>query len=356
MVRRLGIGLFPLAVIPNIAFGACDKGQLQFLQSSGYTVAEAMAWCQGSTNSAQGAAQVSTGQPSVPRAGPSTDAIPAAATSTSNSTLRTAPLSSSTTVTPISTQDNKGVAVTTDTPTVKDTKVYAGDASFVEEKIFTQSKVGGFRLDDGTINAPTFVAPEHIFFKVTRIETSASGDVLHGIFLTDIDTPSADLDGTDSPRFVSVTTTGADPQAYKIDRTKPYKIARGDLLTSPIIAGGWTYGLLAAPYKFHFKDRSFSSATTLGPYFGRETLSGSTTRKLIGSVGITSVPVVTSDGKTTTTTNRTALSFSVGYLFDIGKNFEAGFLLGVDTAGPRSGYQYNGKPWVALDLGYKFSN
>ena len=151
-------------------------------------------------------------------------------------------------------------------------------------------------------------------------------------------------------------TTYATGAPYTTNGETQYVVERNALNNYDHNYFGWTYGVLTAPYKFQFSDRSFGSSATVGPYIGRVLEWSNSSAKWVLSAGLTSVPIATTQVGSTATTNRAALSFSTGLLWTLNKEFELGFLVGSDVVGPNSQYQYNGKPWLALDIGYKFGN
>jgi hypothetical protein len=166
--------------------------------------------------------------------------------------------------------------------------------------------------------------------------------------------------------------TTADPAAdkpptkqRKFQCTNDKRVALGDvvLLDSaqfknvPPHRFGLTYGMLVVPYKYHFGgNREFSGSSSLGGYLGyREAKTGYSLR-LIGFAGATIVPFTQeTDGKQTTK-NLTGLSYGLGVLGTVKDSFQLGLVLGWDRVGASAGYPNDGKPWLAVSLGYGFSN
>jgi len=121
---------------------------------------------------------------------------------------------------------------------------------------------------------------------------------------------------------------------------------------------GLTYGTLLVPYKYQFRgDRSISGGSTLGGYLGyREAATGLDMQFIVfAGASNVSAQLAGSDGKVSER-NLAALSYGVGVLGTLKSNFELGLVLGVDRAGRNSGYANHGKPWLALSLGFPFSN
>lgn len=131
-----------------------------------------------------------------------------------------------------------------------------------------------------------------------------------------------------------------------------------DTLTSlPPHRFGLTYGTLLVPYKYQLKgNREFSGATTLGGYFGyREAYTGAALQAIVFA-GASSIPVSETADGTTTTRNLTGLSYGVGLLGTVKDGFQLGLVLGTDRVGAGASYVNNGKAWLAVSLGFAFSN
>jgi hypothetical protein len=117
---------------------------------------------------------------------------------------------------------------------------------------------------------------------------------------------------------------------------------------------GWAYGALVIPYKFHGSDNSFSSNVTVAGFAGYSfSLEGfQLTPVVTGGLSTVQVPKTDSNG-VTTNDNKSAASAAWGLVFTFSRTrmFQVGLLSGWDWAGNSSGYQYNGKPWIALSVG-----
>lgn len=137
-------------------------------------------------------------------------------------------------------------------------------------------------------------------------------------------------------------------------------IASDDLIALPPERFGATYGTLLIPFKYQLKgDKSFSGRSSLGGYFGyradRTPITG-LSGQFVVFLGGTALPVVsTVDGKAETQ-EIAGLTYGVGILGRVKQNFQLGFVLGADRASKSSSYVNNGKPWVAVSLGFAFSN
>lgn len=144
-------------------------------------------------------------------------------------------------------------------------------------------------------------------------------------------------------------------------RTEDIVVVDDAMLTgTPPDRYGLTYGALLVPYKYQLKgDRSFGSKAAVGGYLGfRQDKSGITGLALqyVGFLGVASVPVTqTVDGKPVTQ-ELTGVSYGLGLLGTVKGEFQMGLVIGADRVSKSSGYINNGKPWVAISLGFGFSN
>jgi hypothetical protein len=117
---------------------------------------------------------------------------------------------------------------------------------------------------------------------------------------------------------------------------------------------GWTYGALIVPYKFHTSDKSFASNATVAGFAGYNLGYNAIQFTPVLSAGISTVSVSsTNDKNETVTDNKASASAAVGVVFTFTRTgrFQAGILTGWDWAGENSGYNYNGKPWIAISFG-----
>lgn len=135
---------------------------------------------------------------------------------------------------------------------------------------------------------------------------------------------------------------------------------------------GYSYGVLTMPYKYFPGEKRFTSGAPIGAYLGWRTGqagSGWTTAAAftVGTVTGESVDPKTLDaeGKPTVTgsTQLAALSLAIGVVFDVvkdpkGRPFKAGIFVGKDAVNqsPTTQYAYNRKTWVAVQIGYDFTD
>lgn len=133
-------------------------------------------------------------------------------------------------------------------------------------------------------------------------------------------------------------------------------------IESGAIRTGWTYGVLALPYKYHLDDKSFSSGVSVGPYIGRRIDAWGAGYTVAATMAIGTVTGTSTDtaGNTTSPT-LAAFTFAGGVMFDVSKGskpFKAGLFVGRDVVGRDSGvmYPHNRKTWIAVQLGYDFTD
>ena len=137
-----------------------------------------------------------------------------------------------------------------------------------------------------------------------------------------------------------------------------YLVAATQLQTIyPTTGGGWTFGILAVPFKFYVSNQSLSGAATVGGYFGREFSSVGLGLAVVGAGGVGVVPISKNDGGIVTTTNAPSLSLALGGILNLTKSggFQAGLVVGFDWAGKTAGFNMEGKPWIAFSLGTSIS-
>jgi hypothetical protein len=127
----------------------------------------------------------------------------------------------------------------------------------------------------------------------------------------------------------------------------------------PANISGLSYGLLVVPFKYHITgSKDFKGSGSVGPYAGYKTESSAwgASVEIVGFGGLSSVPVDdVVDGKTKTT-DVSAFSYGAGVIGRIRQNFQLGLIIGADRVGKSVNYPDNGKAWIAISVGYAFSN
>jgi hypothetical protein len=120
---------------------------------------------------------------------------------------------------------------------------------------------------------------------------------------------------------------------------------------------GVTYGTLLVPYKYQYQgDKDFSPAAAIGGYLGYRHETDVMTVQYIGFVGATSVSVNQTVDNVPKTQNMTGISYGVGLLGTVKDSFQLGLIVGADKVNTSAKYRNNGKLWVAVSLGFEFSN
>jgi hypothetical protein len=136
-----------------------------------------------------------------------------------------------------------------------------------------------------------------------------------------------------------------------IDTDIAYVIRKDDLENRGLARTGMTYGALVVPYKYHLTgQRDFTGGASLGGYLGYRL---ETTKY----VGFTLTPVAFLGGSNISVgaQNLAGLSYGLGLIGTFKGTFQAGAVIGWDQVGKSAGYQYNGKPWLAVEIGYSFA-
>jgi hypothetical protein len=127
---------------------------------------------------------------------------------------------------------------------------------------------------------------------------------------------------------------------------------------------GFTYGGLVVPFKFELTGKKeFKGSASAAPYMGY--------RLGFESSGIELAPVVfagvsnvsatkttttaatatTAASSSTSTSDLAAFSYGAGVIGILKQTFQFGVVVGFDHAGSGQGFQYNDKPWLAVELG-----
>jgi hypothetical protein len=138
--------------------------------------------------------------------------------------------------------------------------------------------------------------------------------------------------------------------------TSSYTITREAIDRSGTTRTGITYGTLMIPFKYHTTGaKDFTGSATVGGYSGYRV-------EWLRRIGVTATPIafmgasnisVAAPGGTGTD-NVMGFSYGIGLIGTFKGSFQTGVVLGWDRVGKSAGYQYNGKPWIALEIGYAF--
>lgn len=144
-----------------------------------------------------------------------------------------------------------------------------------------------------------------------------------------------------------------------------FDVKASDLIAIGADRTGWTYGVLALPYKFHFDDKSFGAGLSIGPYVGRRwgTPGSAYTFAVAATIGSVKGEVRDAQDKITSTPDLQAFSLAMGWMYDIAKAadtrpFKIGLFVGADVVGSDNTvkYKHNKKPWLAFQVGFDFTD
>lgn len=166
------------------------------------------------------------------------------------------------------------------------------------------------------------------------------------------------------------------PDSY-IKKGGQYTIAKSAVLNASPTIQGFVSGVLAVPFKYHLSDHSITAGSTIGGYVGYRTSVGnqfaitpvlggglalvSTSAAQASNAGATGSPNTTTNGTATNSSSQTSsgLSIATGFIGSVtsaaSKGAQFGIILGVDWLGKNSKYAYEGKPWIAFEVGYNFA-
>jgi len=144
-----------------------------------------------------------------------------------------------------------------------------------------------------------------------------------------------------------------------------YVINKTTFIASRYVSRGLVAGILAVPFKFHISNKSTTAGSTIGGYVGYRTSINdwfAVTPIVAGGLALVSTqPAQAPSGSTSTPgATQTSSGFSVatgliGSVGGSGSPSQFGVLIGIDWLGKTAGYQYEGKPWLAFEVGYNFA-
>ena len=135
-----------------------------------------------------------------------------------------------------------------------------------------------------------------------------------------------------------------------------YVLTKSDEENSGFARRGATYGALVVPFKYQLKvDKQFTSGSSLGGYAGYRFES-------LNKLGITATPIVffgaagvpVKNETTDDTKTLLGVTYGFGLVGTFQNSFQTGLVLGWDRVGKNDGYKYNGKPWIAVQIGFAF--
>lgn len=147
-----------------------------------------------------------------------------------------------------------------------------------------------------------------------------------------------------------------------------YTVPKTTLDDAKYVAKGLVAGVLVVPFKFHISNRSVTAGSTIGGYLGWRTSwfdSFTFTPIISGGLALISTQpaqaaMTPSSGTPSTSNTQTISGFSVAtgligtVANGVASGTQYGLLIGIDWVGRSANYQYEGKPWLAFEIGYNF--
>jgi hypothetical protein len=130
-----------------------------------------------------------------------------------------------------------------------------------------------------------------------------------------------------------------------------------DIAAIPVSRFGITYGALLIPYKYQLKgDQELGGNTSLAGYVGyrQSRMTLGVELKYIAFLGATKLSVSQTNNGQTSELPLAAVSYGIGLIGTLKNSFQMGLVLGADRVSQSAGYKNNGKPWIAISLGYDF--
>jgi hypothetical protein len=172
------------------------------------------------------------------------------------------------------------------------------------------------------------------------------------------DGSQVDLVPAEKGKFLGLWDWACDPIANQ----PATRISVEELVESGALRSGWVYGMLVAPFKFYPSSGEITASATIGPYLGWRMERPVGTMTVVGSAGISSVSAAAKDeNNIAKTVPLTAWSAATGLIFEVSKGkspFRVGLLVGKDWVDRKSAVKYenNGHTWLALQLGFDFTD
>lgn len=133
-------------------------------------------------------------------------------------------------------------------------------------------------------------------------------------------------------------------------------VLKGEIDAAVPVSVGPTWGLLVVPFKYQLTGtQRMEGGASAGAYFGYElgdALFGYTIAP-IAFFGAANIDVTQLVDGVETKQSLFAISYGGGFVFNIADEFDIGMVVGFDHTNDESSYEYNDKPWIALQFGFK---
>lgn len=233
----------------------------------------------------------------------------------------------------------------------------SGDAYGPGDRLRFYTETDGFRLVKDSVPTTPAIAPCGSKFRVTQVDDA--GENVLGYFYEIPKVGEKKSVGNKIARwFSSDECPEYEGIVNPVEQSKDYQISTDRLASAPAYTSGFEFGVLVAPYKFHFSDDSTTPSATVGGYFGFRFGNPAVSVSPVFSVGlgaVTETDPEAQEGQTEPPKPGTlaCLSAAGGVLFKIRKagGFTVGLLLGSDWTGDKDRYRYDGKLWAAISVG-----
>ena len=145
-----------------------------------------------------------------------------------------------------------------------------------------------------------------------------------------------------------------------------YTVAKKNITSTSYTSESIVMGVLTVPFKFHISNRSVTAGSTIGGYIGyRMGVENwfTITPVVAGGLALISTQAAQASSSGTpaaSPSTQTSSGFSVaigliGSASNSGSGAQFGILAGLDWLGRSANYQYEGKPWIAFEIGYNFA-
>lgn len=207
----------------------------------------------------------------------------------------------------------------------------------------------------------------------TEQKTAAAGCAPAGTSFKGIGTGQVNGTGGASPLFIitfvptvevenkrSAGLSRCTNEAIRVKEGDVVLVQQNDIRVTPPDRFGLTYGTLLVPFKYHFRgDKDFTGGASLGGYLGfRQDRSGVTGLALqyVGFLGAANVAVPQTVNGVSTTQNMTGVSYGLGIIGTVKDAFHMGVVIGADRVNSSANFKDNGKAWLAISVGFDFSN
>ncbi len=233
----------------------------------------------------------------------------------------------------------------------------SGDAYGPGDRLRFYTQTDGFRLVKDSVPTAPAIAPCGSKFRVTQVD-DAGENVLGYFYEIPKDGQTVSVGSKIAGWFRRDECPEYKAVVDSVEKSKDYQISAERLARAPAYTSGFEFGVLVAPYKFHFSDDSTTPSATVGGYFGFRFGNPAVSVSPVFSVGlgaVTETDPEVQEGQTEPPQAGTlaCLSAAGGVLFKIRKagGFTVGLLLGADWTGNEDRYRHDGKLWAAISVG-----